>query len=60
LDRLERKGFVRWEERRPSDSRRSAPLRHFEVTAEGVDALRVSRRALETLWRGLDDVLEGA
>jgi DNA-binding PadR family transcriptional regulator len=59
LDRLERKGFVRWEERLPRDSRRSAPLRHFEVTAEGIEALRTSRRALETLWRGLDEVLEG-
>lgn len=60
LDRLERKGLVRWEERRPEDSRRSAPLRRFEVTPAGIDALRTSRRALETLWRGLDDVLEEA
>lgn len=59
LDRLERKGFVRWEERRPTDSRRSAPLRRFEVTAGGLEALRTSRRALETLSRGLDEVLEG-
>jgi DNA-binding PadR family transcriptional regulator len=54
LDRLERKGLVRWEERRPEDSRRSAPLRHFEVTNEGVAALRTSRRALDSLSRGLD------
>lgn len=58
LDRLERKGLVRWEERMPRDSRRTAPLRRFEVTADGLEALRTSRQALETLWRGLDDVLE--
>lgn len=58
LDRLERKGLVRWEERTPEDSRRSAPLRRFEVTLDGLAALRTARQALETLWRGLDDVLE--
>lgn len=58
LDRLEQKGLVRWQERRPEDSRRSAPLRRFEVTPDGLSALRTSRQALETLWRGLDDVLE--
>lgn len=54
LDRLERKGLVRWEERQPEDSRRSAPLRRFEVTQEGIEALRTSRRALDSLSRGLD------
>ena len=54
LDRLERKGFVRWEERQPDDSRRSAPLRHFAVTDGGLEALRTSRRALDSLSRGLD------
>lgn len=60
LDRLERKGLVRWTEETPADSRRSAPLRLFQVTPEGVEALRESRRALQTLSRGLDDLLEGA
>lgn len=54
LDRMERKGLVRWEERRPEDSRRTAPLRRFEVTEEGLEALRTSARALESLSRGLD------
>ncbi|MEK9501596.1 PadR family transcriptional regulator [Gaopeijia maritima] len=58
LDRLERKGLVRWEERTPEDSRRSAPLRRFEVTAEGLEGLRESRRALDALSRGLDHLLE--
>jgi DNA-binding PadR family transcriptional regulator len=57
LDRLERKGMVTWtaEEAGP---RRSGPLRRFEVTPAGIEALRASRRALETLWRGLDVLAE--
>ena len=58
LERLERKGFVHWVEETPSDPRRNAPLRRFAVTAEGLEALRESRRALDTLSRGLDGVLE--
>lgn len=57
LDRLERKGLVSWTEETPADSRRSAPLRLFAVTPAGLDALRESRRAVEALSRGLDDVL---
>lgn len=58
LDRLEQKGLVSWIEEEPDDLRRNAPLRLFRVTTEGVEALRDSRRALTTLWRGLDEVLE--
>jgi PadR family transcriptional regulator PadR len=32
LERLEQKGMVTWREATPDDSRRSAPLRRFEVT----------------------------
>jgi DNA-binding PadR family transcriptional regulator len=60
LDRLERKGLVKWTEEEPADGRRNAPLRRFRVTAAGLEALRTSRRALTTLWRGLDDVLAGS
>jgi hypothetical protein len=52
--------MVSWSEEEPEDGRRSAPLRRFRVTPDGVRALRDSRRALTTLWRGLDDVLEDA
>ncbi len=57
LDRLERKGLVTWtaEEAPP---RRSGPLRRFQVTPDGVEALQESRRALQTLWRGLDVFVE--
>lgn len=60
LDRLGKKGMVSWDEAVPDDSRRSAPLRRFRVTPEGIAALRVSRRAMEALARGLDQVLEGS
>ncbi|HSG48752.1 MAG TPA: helix-turn-helix transcriptional regulator [Longimicrobiales bacterium] len=53
LDRLEGKGLVVWTEEEPG-ARRSGPLRRFAVTPAGIQALRASRRALETLWNGLD------
>ena len=57
LDRLERKGLVTWTEEE-AGPRRTGPLRRFQVTPEGVEALQTSRRALETLWRGLDVLAE--
>jgi len=58
LERLEGKGLVRWTEDTPSDPRRNGPLRRFQVTPEGLEALRTSRRAFRTLSRGLDGLLE--
>ena len=60
LDRLESKGMVNWTERVPDDPRGSSVLRHYKVTPEGLEALRNSREALFRLWRGLDELLEGA
>lgn len=57
LDRLEDKGFVEWSEAESGDPRRTGPLRLFSVTPEGLDALRTSRRAYDTLSRGLDELL---
>ncbi len=57
LDRLERKGYVVWTEDEPADGRTPGPVRRFEVTDEGLEALRQSRAALERLWRGLDGLL---
>jgi PadR family transcriptional regulator, regulatory protein PadR len=56
LDRLERKGYVRWREEE-TDARRSGLLRLFEVTPDGLAALRASRQAFEELSRGLDGLL---
>ena len=60
LDRLERKGLVSWDEAVPDDSRRSAPLRRFRVTPDGLEALRAARTAMSALANGLEGILEGA
>ncbi len=60
LERLEQKGMVSWEEATPDDSRRSAPLRRFEVTESGREALAAAGRAWRSLWRGLDGLMEEA
>jgi len=55
LDRLESKGYLRWDERPVEDGRGGRPQRHFEVTAEGVEELRRARDAFERLWDGLEE-----
>ena len=58
LERLEAKGWVRWTEEPHPDPGRGGELRRFEVTPEGLDALRTSRAAVRRLSRGLDGLLE--
>lgn len=57
LERLEDKGFVAWEVEEATPGRGGHPRRRFNVTPEGVSALRASRDALYRLWHGLEDVL---
>ena len=57
LDRLERKGLVRWEIEAATSERGGNRSRRFEVTPAGIDALIDSREALQSLWRGLGGVL---
>ena len=59
LDRLEKKGFVKWTPMVAESPRRVAPIRLFTVTQAGLAALRDSRGALEALWRGMDEVVVG-
>ena len=59
LDRMEKKGFVKWTPMQSDSQRRTAPIRLFEVTREGLTALKDSRGALEALWRGMDEVVQG-
>ncbi len=59
LDRMEKKGFVKWTPMQSDSPRRTAPIRLFEVTREGLTALKDSRGALEALWRGMDKVVQG-
>ena len=57
LDRLERKGYLERSEAESDDPRRTGPLRRFQLTSEGLAALRASRKAFDALSRGLDEVL---
>jgi hypothetical protein len=55
---MERKGYLTWVSEVPENSRRKDRQRRFSVTAEGLAALKSSRRALITLWDGLEPMLE--
>jgi PadR family transcriptional regulator, regulatory protein PadR len=57
LDRLEAKGYVGWVTDEPIPERDGYSRRRFQVTAEGLTALRVSQQAIGTLSRGLETVL---
>ena len=57
LDRLENKGFLRWEIGPASSERGGHRKRRFSVTATGVEVLKTSRAVLESFWQGLDEVL---
>ena len=57
LDRLEAKKLVRWTTQPGAADREGLPQRKFVVTADGIKALRASRKTLLELWRGLEDVL---
>jgi PadR family transcriptional regulator len=57
LDRLEQKGYLRWEIAPATSERGGQPKRCFEVTHQGLEALRASHAAWVSLTDGLDDVL---
>ncbi len=57
LDRLERKKMVRWSTEAATSERGGHPKRLFEVTDDGIKALKASRNALLTLWNGLEELL---
>jgi PadR family transcriptional regulator PadR len=57
LDRLEAKKLIRWNAESGDAARDGLPQRRFTVTAQGVKALRASRKTLLEMWRGLDDIL---
>ena len=58
LDRLERKGLLRWNAVRGGSGRDELPQRRFRVTAAGLRELKASRRTLLALWEGLEWTLE--
>lgn len=57
LKRLERKGLVRSELRTGDGPGQLRERRFFDVTGDGVTALRESRNRFVRLWEGLDAVL---
>lgn len=57
LDRLEDKRCLRSRMSAPLAERGGRSRRYFTVTPAGIASLRASRRALQQLWQGLDEVL---
>jgi DNA-binding PadR family transcriptional regulator len=57
LDRLERKDFLTWSIDGATPERGGHPRRRFQVTEEGLEALRTSRRAVRNLEAGLEELL---
>jgi PadR family transcriptional regulator PadR len=57
LERLETKRCLRSRMSAPLAERGGRSRRYFTVTPAGLAALRASRRALQELWQGLDEVL---
>lgn len=58
LDRLVGKGYLESRLGDSTPSRGGKRKRYFSVTAAGVEALRVSREALISLWSGLEEIFE--
>jgi DNA-binding PadR family transcriptional regulator len=58
LDRLEAKELLSSRMADAEPDRGGRRKRFFSVTAAGMEALRLSRRALLNLWSGFEDVLE--
>jgi DNA-binding PadR family transcriptional regulator len=60
LRRLEEKGLLSSWMSEPTAERGGKARRCVEVTADGMDSLRESRRVLDGMWKGLDPKLRGA
>ena len=57
LERLGGKGYLEWSLEPGTPDRGGQPMRRFQVTEEGLAALRSSRQAVRYLEAGLEDVL---
>jgi len=60
FDRLEGKGLLEWaaEEGSPAPERGGHPMRRFNVTEAGLEALHSVRATLLSLWDGVEAVLD--
>ncbi len=59
LDRLEAKGYVSTRVGDPEPGRGGRPKRYMTVTPAGLAVIKSARRAMLTLWDGLEARLEG-
>jgi len=57
LDRLETKGYLRSWFGDPTPERGGRAKRYYALRPRAIDALREGRRALVSLWRGLEGKL---
>ena len=57
LDRLETKGYLRSSFGDPTPERGGRAKRYYALRPRAIEALRESRRALVSLWRGLESML---
>jgi DNA-binding PadR family transcriptional regulator len=60
LDRLERKGFVRSQVGEPTAVRGGRAKTYFQITAQGLRAVRHAQRTLIKLWQGTPQLRGGA
>jgi len=58
LDRLEQRGLVSSRLGDPTPERGGRAKRYFRVTPRGLEAIKDTRRALETLWTGVPELKE--
>jgi PadR family transcriptional regulator PadR len=58
LRRLEQRGLIRTERESAEDAPSGKPRRFVTVQPRGLELLRASRRSLQNMWSGLEDVLE--
>jgi PadR family transcriptional regulator PadR len=58
LDRLVKKGYLTSRLADPSEERAGRARRYFDLTPEGLEALRQAREALVSTWDGLEGALE--
>ena len=56
LDRLEKKGLLKSWTTAPTSERGGRAKRCYAVTKPALEALRESRRALASLWQGLQNI----
>jgi DNA-binding PadR family transcriptional regulator len=58
LRRLEQRGLITTRREPAADAPSGKPRRFVKVEARGLELLRSSRRSLQNMWSGLEDVLE--